>query len=196
MNITRFKRHISDVYFTNKSRNIEYSELAKFFFERKSKKIFKILSKNGLDVDNFIREEFMITTFGKHFKLMMDFIDKGTIKPTDLKYVMSVDNFIDGMGDVYEKAQFLFANERPIYKHVNVDVDKMILKAIEKAKIFESQNEESNDLKTNIIVKKSSSKEVEIKNSSKEIVKNKTDSSSKSDEKVNNSVLNDEFTEM
>ncbi len=196
MNITRFKRHISDVHFSNKSRNIEYSELAKFFFERKSKKVFKTLEKNGLDVDKFIREELMATTAGNHFNLMMNFIEKGILKPTDLKYVMSVDNFIDGMGDVYEKAQFLFANERPIYRHVNVDVDKMILKAIEKAKIFESQNEESNDLKTNLIVKKSSSKEVEIKNSSKEIVKNKTDSSSKSDEKVNTSVLNDEFTEM
>lgn len=168
MNITRFKRHISDVYFTNKSRNIEYSELAKFFFEKKSKKIFKILSKNGLDVDNFIREEFMITTFGKHFKLMMDFIDKGTIKPTDLKYVMSVDNFIDGMGDVYEKAQFLFANERPIYKHVNVDVDKMILKSIEKAKMFESQ-EKDKDLKIDFNKEKEVNNKENLVNNSKAI---------------------------
>lgn len=168
MNKVIFKRHISDVHFSNKSRNIEYSELAKFFFERKSKKVFKTLEKNGLDVDKFIREELMATTAGNHFNLMMNFIDKGILKPTDLKYVMSVDNFIDGMGDVYEKAQFLFANERPIYRHVNVDVDKMILKAIEKAKIFESQ-EKDKDLKSDLNKEKEVNNKGNLVKDSKEI---------------------------
>ena len=81
---------------------------------------------------------------------------------------MSVDNFIDGMGDVYEKAQFLFANERPIYRHVNVDVDKMILKAIEKAKIFESQ-EKDKDLKIDFNKEKEVNNKENLVNNSKAI---------------------------
>lgn len=168
MNKVIFKRHISDVHFSNKSRNIEYSELAKFFFERKSKKVFKTLEKNGLDVDKFIREELMATTAGNHFNLMMNFIDKGILKPTDLKYVMSVDNFIDGMGDVYEKAQFLFANTRPIYKHTDVNVDELILKAIEKAKMFESQ-EKDKDLKIDFNKEKEVNNKENLVNNSKAI---------------------------
>ena len=89
------RRYVWMLSEANHTSDYRPNAVKEFMFHNKCKKALAKLQKGGMSTRLFMREEYCDENFENHYKMILEFIKKGIITSDDLKYIISIDRFMD-----------------------------------------------------------------------------------------------------
>ena len=89
------RRYVWMLSEANHTSDYRPNAVKEFMFHNKCKKALAKLQNAGMSARLFMREEYSNENIENHYNMILEFIEKGIINSDDLKYIMSIDRFMD-----------------------------------------------------------------------------------------------------
>lgn len=142
------RRYVWMLSEANHTSDYRPNAVKEFMFHNKCKKALAKLQDAGMSTRMFMREEYNNENIESHYKMILEFIEKGIICSEDLKYVMEIDRFMD------------CTNE--LLKSNTSNKDKLVLPELEKNDNAIYFNDKLNDVDGDIKLKNYKNIDVDV----------------------------------
>jgi hypothetical protein len=94
--------------------------------ERKTEKILWLLHDNGINMDKFIEYNLMNIDCQWRYNVVMSAVQDGLIKTKDIKHIIAIDDFIEGMVQEHQSLREEYSSRQYVFQMENVNVDKYL----------------------------------------------------------------------
>ena len=117
---------VKNLNLSNHPKSYTGNKLLDKMAERKTEKILWLLHDNGINMDKFIEYNLMNIDCQWRYNVVMSAVQDGLIKTKDIKHIIAIDDFIEGMVQEHQSLREQYSSRQYVFQMENVNVDKYL----------------------------------------------------------------------
>lgn len=159
MNIKLLKKYAYEVRISNTTKFENKNDFQSYLFERKTVKIIEKLDKNTVfDMESIVNNIIENDNLKSVYEMTYVMVKNRYIEPKELKYLLPIDTFIDGLIEKYPGAKNAYP-DRKLTCEVSPSIDQYTKEALDNSEKYEQLNYELFLTEHNITTNDSTSSE-------------------------------------